>query len=350
MMMQKYSLDNHEQMQDWDRYVEAHPAGTPFHSAAWLRVIHETYGFTPGLWVLIDGDGKIEALFPFFIIRTLLRRPHIVSIPFSDYGGPLCSHEGAEKIMLSEIIKRYGPQCAYVELRAAGGIHTDFVRHDYYRRHTLNLKASIAELQKIIDKRTIQYSIHKAKRKGVIIVEDTSESAIDEFYQLNLLTRTKHGVPAQPRAFFKNLRRHVFDTKCGTILLALLDKKVIGASLILHDRKQLFFKFNVSDPDYNKIVSPSHLLMWAAIELGQKKKLTMLDLGRTSPDNKGLMRFKKDWGTADSSLVYSYYPQVRGAVATEENEWLYKTATTIWRFLPKTIIKTLGPRLYRYLA
>ena len=349
-MIQEFNLDDHEQMQAWDNYVEAHASGTPFHSSAWLRAIHDTYGFPPGLWVSLDGSGSIQALFPFFIIQTMLRRPHIVSIPFSDYGGPLCTDENAEKSMLSEIVRRYNRGCGYIELRAESGSHSDFVRHDYYRRHTLNLKTNLSELRKVIDKRTIQYSMHKAQRKGVVVVEDTSESAIREFYRLNLLTRTKHGVPGQPKAFFENLQRHVFHRGCGCLLLAFFEEKVIGASLLIHDNKTLFYKFSVSDPDYLKIVSPNHLLMWTAIEFGHKKELTTLDLGRTSPDNEGLMRFKKSWGTTDSSLVYSYYPRVRGAVSTEERGFMYKTATMMWRFLPKAVIEILGPRIYKHLT
>ena len=65
---QKYSLQNDCEMSRWDRFVESHPDGTPFHCSWWLRTILESYAFTPMLHVFTDETDRLTGLFPLFLI------------------------------------------------------------------------------------------------------------------------------------------------------------------------------------------------------------------------------------------------------------------------------------------
>nr|NIP40970.1 peptidoglycan bridge formation glycyltransferase FemA/FemB family protein [Candidatus Aenigmarchaeota archaeon] len=67
---------------------------------------------------------------------------------------------------------------------------------------------AIEDIYRNFDRKTIKYSIRKAEKSGVEIIERNSNEGINEFYRLNKMTRKKHGMPAQPKKFFTNLYKN----------------------------------------------------------------------------------------------------------------------------------------------
>src|SRR5207247_2805522 len=49
-------LANPLQEPDWDHWVLAHPDSNFFHSAAWAKVLHESYGYHPTYLVATEAD------------------------------------------------------------------------------------------------------------------------------------------------------------------------------------------------------------------------------------------------------------------------------------------------------
>lgn len=315
-----------------------------------MRTIQDTYSFKPLLYVCKDGGGDISGVFPCFFIRTYATGSRIVSLPFSDYCGPLFKDKREEEEVLSEVVKRYGQHVKYIEIRSPVTQDSGLICHNYYKRHLLNLDSEPALVRKKLNKRTIQYSIRKANKAGVKIREENTKWGMREFYRMNMLTRKKHGVPSQPKQFFQNLYDHMITTGHAFILLAIYESKAVAASLFLKSNHSIHYKYNVSDPLYLKKITPNHLLTWYAIEKSCKEGYRFLDFGRTSPDNSGLMRYKEMWGAKPVDAPYYYYPQMRGASATEESSRIYQMITSIWRRLPEPVLEKLGPLIYRHLA
>jgi len=201
MRLSQFTLDNNDQLQLWDEYVASHPNGTPYHLSCWIRTIQETYKFTLFLYVWTNDAGDIKGLLPCFLIKNFLGRARMVSIPFSDFCGPLFDNKHDEIKALKSISKRYKGKIKSFEIRYNIEEDTGFVCLNYYKRHVLMLSKDIDKVKKACDKRTIQYSIRKAKRSGVVIRDGDNRSGIEDFYRLNVLTRKKHG-PKLGRAFF----------------------------------------------------------------------------------------------------------------------------------------------------
>src|SRR5688500_7602448 len=68
---------------NWDNLVESHPHSTFFHSAAWARVLSESYGFNCRYVVSAQG-AKLHALLPLIEARSWLRGARGISLPFTD--------------------------------------------------------------------------------------------------------------------------------------------------------------------------------------------------------------------------------------------------------------------------
>lgn len=348
-MLKKFSLYNESEMKQWDDFVKSHPKGSPFHLACWLRTIQRTYSFEPLLYVHKSENGSISSVFPLLWIKSLFARARLVSLPFSDYCGPLCNDETEETELLGQIIEEQKNQVSYIEIRSVLSNNTGFICHNHYKRHVLNLIPDPLKVLKQIDKRTIQYSIRKAEKSGIEIREENNRWGMGEFYRLNKLTRKKHGVPSQPVKFFENLFEHMILNGNASLLLAIFDSKPIAAGLFMKFKETVYYKYNASDPGYLSKTTPNHLLTWSAIQQACLEGYGLFDFCRTSPDNVGLMRYKQMWGATPSDLPYYFYPQVKGATA-KEGGLRYQMLTKVWRSLPDAVVEIIGPRIYRHMA
>ena len=91
MRLERVSLTDAAAMGAWDRFVEAHAHATPCHLSCWLGAIHSAYSYEPLLYFVRNGVGELCGIFPLFRISSRFTGKRIVSLPFSDYGGPLLS-------------------------------------------------------------------------------------------------------------------------------------------------------------------------------------------------------------------------------------------------------------------
>jgi lipid II:glycine glycyltransferase (peptidoglycan interpeptide bridge formation enzyme) len=214
----------------------------------------------------------------------------------------------------------------------------------------LDLRCTSEELKKKIDKRTIQYSIRKAEKAGVEVREKNDQEGMDQFYRLNLLTRKKHGVPCQPKKFFDNLFKHVIQTGRGFLLLAYYQQKPVGGGLFLTTGKIIHYKYNASDPDVLGKITPNHAVTWHALKKGCEEGFQSFNFGRTSPDNKGLMRYKTMWGSRELDCPYFYFPDVNGASSVKEKNMNYRIFTSMWSRLPNFLSEAISLWVYKYLT
>lgn len=349
-MLKTISLDNEFETRRWDEFVEAHPKGSPYHLSSWIRTIQKTYGYRPLLYVCKGGSGRISGVFPCFRVKGLFKMPRIVSIPFSDYCGPLFKHQDELAKMCYSTIEKHRNSVDYFEIRSPLPHLDGLVDHNYYKINVLDLSPDPPEVKKRLNKKTIQYSIRKAIRAGVTIKEENSKRGMREFCRLNELTRKKHGVPSQPKLFFSNIFEQIIAKKRGFILLAMYDAMPVAAGLFLKFKNTVYYKYSASDPQYLSQKTPNHLLTWHAIEQACLTGYRSFDFGRTSQDNTGLIRYKEMWGAESRDLPYCYYPEIKGATARKESDLVYRVMTSLWRRLPDAIIAKLGPMIYKYLG
>ena len=348
--MFQFHLNNEKEMREWDNYVLSHSNGTPFHLSLWLKTIYKTYKFEPILFVDKDSTNSLSFIFPSFLIKSFLNGKRIVSIPFSDYGGPLCNDDSQLSEHVNSIIYDFKKRVKYFEFRCSFPSNDASVCNSYYKRHILELSKDPDEVKNKLNKRTIKYSIRKAVNSGVIIKEVNTIDGIMEFYNLNALTRKKHGVPTQPKKYFNLLYENIINNDLGFILLAYIEDKIIAASLFLKYKDTIHYKYNASDPKYMKSYKPNHLLTWTAIKKACIEGYKYFDFGRTSPDNKGLMRYKQMWGANPIDCEYNYYPEAMGVNSIQEDKLIYKILTNSWRLLPTFIDRRIGNFLYKHMG
>lgn len=349
-MLTTYLITDAGQMKQWDAFVASHPKGTVFHSSPWLKCIHHTYRYQPFLYVSRDNRETIDGVFPCFYIKSPIMGRRLVSIPFSDYGGPLFMDADREYEQLARIIRDKNNGFRLYEIRSSLNPAINLFSPNNYLSHVLELDSQPEIVMKNVDRKTIRYSIRKAKKAGVEIERGDSMSDVKKFYDLNLLTRKKHGLPPQPYVFFKNIYKLLIETGHAFLMIAYLDSKAIGAGLFLKFQDTLYYKYNASDPSFLSKVSPNHLLTSDAIEWACLQGFKYFDFGRTYIANQGLARYKEMWGARAAELPYHYYPLPRTSDPGRENGLSYQIVTNICRRLPPFVLKSVGARLYKHMG
>ena len=66
----------------WDRLVLSHSESNVFHSAAWAKVLCETYGHKP-FYLSFSEGGELVALIPLMEVRSAITGCRGVCLPFS---------------------------------------------------------------------------------------------------------------------------------------------------------------------------------------------------------------------------------------------------------------------------
>lgn len=336
----------------WDEFVAQQAAGSVFHRTAWARVLLETYRYEPRYYVLADASGDILAGVPLLLVNSRLTGRRLVGLPFSDMCPPL-ARDGCDLSPLLESIRgdAQGDHLSYVEMRGPSPLpllQWGFQEASCFTRHVIPLDKSLQELEAAFHS-SARRGMKKAMREGVRVHSTTSPEDMRRFYGLYVTTRRKHGVVPAPYRFFEKIQAHLLAAGSGCLLLAEWQDRLIAADLLLWDGRHLFYKFNVSDPQFLE-QRPNNLLMWEAIRLGRELGCSAFDLGRSEADNEGLHRFKSLWASETSPLPYYYYPTVKG-FATADGTGLKRTLMSIAvRVIPRPLLPRAGALLYRHLG
>jgi hypothetical protein len=329
----------------WDAFLLRTEGATAFHATAWTRVLTDTYHFEPAYLVAKTSGGVVEAGIP--LMRTGSRR--YIGLPFSDYCPPLLSDPSASAALVaaSQNLSRR----ATVELRgsadfdvAAAGFKAtcDFVRH------VVPLDAPLLELkQRLHD--SMQRSIRRAERDGLVARVSTQRDDLWRFFQLQTMTRKKHGLVPQPWRFFDSIYRHFIASGSGYVLLAERDGQALAGELLLRFKETLIDKFNASDPRFLSMRG-NQLIVPLAFELGLSLGCRELDLGRSDVAADGLRRFKANCAGLEEPLNYFHYPEVDRGLAGASGSMKRRVLAYAVRLAPLWALRHAGSLLYRYAA
>jgi hypothetical protein len=287
-------------------------------------------------------------------VESWLTGRRLVSLPFADHCEPLVDTTAARGLIsaaLESDLRR--ERWNYWEIRPLTSfkVLSPFCnRAVTYAFHQLDLGPDLDSIFSNFHKSSTQRKIHRAKREGLHYREGSTEKLLDDFYLLFVLTRRRHGVPPQPKKWFKNLIDCFGDAL--KIRVTLKDKRVIAAMITIRHKETLTYKYGCSDPRFNNLGS-MHLLFWTAIQEAKSSGLRLLDFGRTDIDQSGLITFKGRWGAARTLLTYSRYSISAGCAHFHDLDKSKRESKLVKRVLKLAsprVLTTLGQIAYKHIA
>ena len=303
-----FELINPLTCRGWDDLVLTADNYSFFHSAAWARVLCESYGYRPSFFALSERGGA-SLVIPLLEIDSVFTGRRGVSLPFSDYCEPL----GFGGARLSEV-----PAALIETAKKAGWNHLDFRGGDFppglpllsqYLCHRLRLCGE-KELLSGLHKNTLR-NLKKAEASGVTTTVFNSLEGMREYYRLHCLTRKRQGAPPQPFSFFKKVHEHVCSKGGGRVVLALHRGRAVAGGVFFHFGRTAMYKYGASDRSSS--LGANAAVMWEAIRLYAGEGCASFCFGRTDPENHGLRRFKLGFGPEEYRLQYRRYDVLKNA-------------------------------------
>jgi hypothetical protein len=332
---------------NWDALVAKNPECSFFHSAAWAKVLAETYGYTPDYFVARKAGG-IDSLLPLMEVDSWLTGKRGIALPFTDDCEPLGTDAKFFKSFFQNAVE-FGKSRGWKYLECRGGrkFFEGVPASLSFYGHSLDLGSSEERLFDRLES-SVRRAIRKAEKDGVTVEVLQTLEATKIFYSLQCKTRKKHGLPPQPFLFFLNIHKHILSQNLGMIVLASWRKIPIAASVYFHLGGRAVYKYGASDGKFQHLRG-SNLVMWEAIKWHLQNGMKKLNLGRTSIANEGLRRFKLSWGAEESKIECFKYDLRKDDFVTDSDE-AFGWHNRVFQLSPLFVSRMAGNVLYKHWA
>ena len=326
-----------------DRYVLAHPQGTPFHETRWLDLVNSTAGFESRTLVAWAGR-EIRGVLPLALVAAPITGRRLVSVPFGVYGGILASDSEAIGALdeAARIIAR-NTHVRYIETRYLGPTVTGRPAESNYESYRKELPESPDDVLGMIPRKA-RAEVRKARNKhGLQFVE--GESLFDEFYELYCLNKRSLGSPVFRKGHFRRLmalygnRAFLHGVAGGGDLLA--------AVLSLGSGSVIYPYYSGAVPGAGRL-GVNNAMYASLMEDSVLKGYRIFDFGR-SRKNSGPAAFKQHMGFEPTPLEYEFYfpSGGRASAITPSNPKMAIPQRVLSR-LPMWAARLVGPALMRH--
>ncbi|MBI1178641.1 GNAT family N-acetyltransferase [bacterium] len=327
----------------WDQCVRAFPDAQFYHLSVWAGVIARTYGFRPR-YLGWETEGRVKALCSLMELRLPLRRARAVSLPFTDVCCPLVADSQFGIPELVDDVLQFAAQerWTWVDFRLPENVLA-LEPSLTFLHHQLDLTGGPEALFGALSS-AARRNIRTAERHGLQLDHLTGREGARTYYQLHCLTRQRHGLPPQPRAFFDYLGDACLLGDSGFVAVARHEGQPVAAALFLRDGANAFYKYGASDHRCQHLRA-NNLVMWSAITKLCHEGVRQLDFGRTSRSNEGLRRFKLQWGCRESRLhYYRINPRTRQVQVLPDRA--HGWYNHVFRAIPIPLLRIVGRLFY----
>ena len=325
----------------WRAALTQLPGATFYHCEAWIEALRGSYPVKLEVATL-QREGQLRAAAVFARSKGLFST-RLVSLPFSDCGGPLAIDDESRAEFLRALAASH--QAGSIEIRGAAG-PAPWKNIDCFGHWTLDLKRSFGEINAGFS-RTVRSGIKRGLKDNVRIDRGTSATYISRFFDLQLRTRRRLGIPPQPFKFFATVHEKFARGGDCEVWFATLDGHDEAGLVLLRNGNQLCYKWGARAE--NGHPGANHLLVASMIEAYAGKAGSM-DFGRCDTRNQGLVRSKAELGCVPRPLPYAFFPKAPRNISSEVLSGPTKILSAVWKRLPLPVTRVLGEALYRYMA
>jgi hypothetical protein len=335
----------------WQSLVDRHPNASVFHTTAWLEALRQTFGYKPVAFTTSLPTGELANGLLFCRVPSLLTSLRMVSLPFADHCEPLCTSEEIEfltRYLQGELDHQ---NWKYLEIRPlTGGFNqasktSGFQAIDTYCIHRMDLRLNLDDSFQSVDENSVPPQEQRAERAGLVEKCGRSEELLQDFYRLSVLTGRRHRLPPQPYAWFRNLVRCFGDAL--EIRTGYKGETPVASILTLRFRDTVYYKYGSSDEKFDSLEAMPFLL-GNAIRAAKSSGATLFDLGRTNPNDAGLMAFKNKLVPEPRRLVYWKYPASPGDAA--RLEWKVNSFKRVLSFMPNRLSMVARRLIYPHIG
>ena len=334
------------EMARWDRYVAESDEATCYHLSGWKSVIERSFAHKAYYLFSEDGDGRIQGVLPLVNLKSMLFGNFMISMPYFNYGG-ICAtgEETSAQLIDAAIDLAVAHNAAHIELRHCRPLMRSMpVKTAKVAMH-LRLPVDPEELLKSLPSK-LRSQIRRPLKDGMIGVMGGAE-CLDDFYKVFAENMRDLGTPVYGKSFFRNILSE-FPDSTRICIVRSREGKAVAAGFLLGFKKTLEIPWASSLRKYNSS-SPNMLLYWTSLKYACENGYDVFDFGRSTP-GEGTYKFKEQWGAKPVQLFW-YYWLKNGGPLPELNPRnpKYEMAIKVWKKLPLSVTKLIGPAIVRNL-
>lgn len=328
-------------LDEWQAFAHSHPDRTIFHHRNWIALLVDTYKFRLHIPAVIE-DGQIMAAVPLLETRNIWGSPKLISLPFTDCMSILAQRDNQVDRLREALRKpRYRKYQAIV-------LRTEQVSRPEqtpcWGRHVIDTTRPLDQITARFT-RTLRANLRRAEKRQLTCEFSNDRIAFEEFYQLFLKNRRRHGVPVQPKKFFRGLYQQMLLSNLGFVGLVNDGNTTIAAGVFLDYGGKMMCKYLASDPSALDS-RPNEFLLFQAIRIAAETNHCTFDFGISRREQAGLRRFKRKFGAIEHDV---FNDCVAGSVRPPiEHTRAMRIVSSTIRNSPTFVGQALGALFYRY--
>lgn len=178
----------------WNEKIHDIPGASIFHTSGWAKVLVDSYRYSP-LYVSAFQDGQLTACLSMMEVNSFLTGKRGVCLPFTDKCPPIANqNRNFESLVEKAVTEARKRNWTYMEIRSGTPATSMDDSSETFTEHTLRLGEPSETLSRRFRSST-RRNIKKAQKLNVRIEFNSSLRSVRIFYQLNCITRKKHGLP-----------------------------------------------------------------------------------------------------------------------------------------------------------
>jgi FemAB-related protein (PEP-CTERM system-associated) len=327
---------------EWNAYVEAHPEATGYHAWEWREVFEQAFGHET-LYLVARRERRPVGVLPLVLFRSALFGKFAVSLPFVNYGGVLADDDQAGDALVAQaksVLAQRGAR--HLELRHRVRHFPALPAKDHKVTLLLDLPGTEEACWQGLD-RKVRNQVRKAEKTGLTATIG-GRSLLPEFYGVFARNMRDLGTPVYSPRFFDAIFAHV-ESRVRVVVVRLGSETI--AAGITHAHRNVMEMPWASSLKERRDLCPNNLLYWTVIREAIRTGHTVLDFGRSTPDE-GPYQFKLQWGARPEQLWWEYCLNGTATLPDQstKNPRL-QSAIRLWKRLPLPVASFIGPHVVR---
>lgn len=326
-----------------DDYIKTCHGSNLYQDHRWGAVIEESFGHTYYLLFSENSDGAINGVLPLVHMKSFSFGNFLVSMPFFNYGG-VCADDEPTQIRLVEEAVRLGKErnVRHIELRQEHTLNNGFPEKTSKVSMRVGLPGSAEDLWKSFPSK-LRSQIRVPQKTGMSVRIGRLEE-LESFYEVFSHNMRHLGTPVYPKRFFGSILEQF--PASSWIATVYHGNTPVASGFLAGFKRKIEIPWASSIRKYNRM-SPNMLLYWSCLKFACDKGFTVFDFGRSTL-GESTYKFKEQWGATPSPMIWSYWIQDGGSVPdlTPKNR-KFHLAIEVWKRLPLSVTKLIGPRIIR---
>ncbi|AJR24930.1 MULTISPECIES: FemAB family XrtA/PEP-CTERM system-associated protein [Sphingobium] len=348
MLVTTLDLDDPAQRSAADKFVMAHPAGTPFHRPAWLTGVERGTGNRAHMLAAVAPSGEMTGLLPLHHVKSALFGQALVSSGFAVDGGILASDPAAVPALAAacEGMARDGG-IASVEIRGGPAPGRGWALHEGSHLGFARPIAADDEAELLAVPRKHRAELRKALANDALRVEIGREARHRQaHYRVYSESVRNLGTPVFPARLFREVLAAFGED--ADILAVYEGKRPVSAVLTLYHQGRVMPFWGGGIADARRLRS-NELMYFRLMGHGRARGMRVFDFGR-SKTGSGQAAWKKSFGFDPVPLSYHSWSATGERRDIDPNSPHYQRRIDLWKKLPLPVANLIGPLIARGLG